>query len=67
MKYQLVLNFHIDEGDVKFQPFIEQLMRLFRETYPNAKETSESFATVHWTADGDSPKPGIGYMDKDIP
>ena len=55
MKYQLILNFHVEEQDKDRIPkFIEKSMDAFREIFPDAKEVREPyepFATVTWEED----------------
>jgi hypothetical protein len=61
MKYKLVLNFYVPKKDDRVLKFLEKAMGAFRETFPDAKEVDEKFATVSWDEDSeDSPEPRIG-------
>ena len=61
MKYQVTLNFYVPKGDDRVMKFLEKTMNAFRETFPDAKEVDETFATVSWDEKSDdSPEPRIG-------
>ena len=65
MKYKLVLNFYVEKKDDRPREFIEKAMDAFRETFPDAKEVREPFATVSW--DEDAPEVGNAIGRNDIP